>query len=544
MMINGAQAMVECLKKEGVSVMFGYPGAVICPFYDAVYEDGSISHVLVRQEQNAGHEASGYARISGKVGVCVVTSGPGATNLITAIATAYLDSVPIVAITGQVRRDQLGKDVFQEVDITGSVEPFVKHSYLIKDANEIPRIFKEAFHIASTGRPGPVLIDVPMDVQLDELDNFEYPEKVNIIGYKPSTKGNPLQVKKALSVIEGAKKPVICIGGGIINAKACDELRAFAEKTGIPVVSTMMGLSAMPSNHDSFIGMIGMHGTPAANKAVSNADTVIIIGARVGDRAVKSPQAVFEGAKIVHIDVDPAEIGKNVKVFVPIVGDAKIILSEISDKCDYVCPDEWKEEVKEYKREYKRNLESRADIEGFVNPVKFLKALSDKMPEDSVVAADVGQNQIWTCNHFEVKEGRLLNSGGMGTMGYSVGAAIGAKLAKPDVPVVAICGDGSFQMQMMELATLVQHGIDVKIVIMRNKNLGMIREIQKNLYKSRHIASNLDGSPDFVALANAYGIPARSIGSNDEIEGAVNELLAAKGPYLLQCMVSSEQPSL
>lgn len=543
-MINGAQAMVECLKKEGVSVMFGYPGAVICPFYDAVYEDGSISHVLVRQEQNAGHEASGYARISGKVGVCVVTSGPGATNLITAIATAYLDSVPIVAITGQVRRDQLGKDVFQEVDITGSVEPFVKHSYLIKDANEIPRIFKEAFHIASTGRPGPVLIDVPMDVQLDELDNFEYPEKVNIIGYKPSTKGNPLQVKKALSVIEGAKKPVICIGGGIINAKACDELRAFAEKTGIPVVSTMMGLSAMPSNHDSFIGMIGMHGTPAANKAVSNADTVIIIGARVGDRAVKSPQAVFEGAKIVHIDVDPAEIGKNVKVFVPIVGDAKIILSEISDKCDYVCPDEWKEEVKEYKREYKRNLESRADIEGFVNPVKFLKALSDKMPEDSVVAADVGQNQIWTCNHFEVKEGRLLNSGGMGTMGYSVGAAIGAKLAKPDVPVVAICGDGSFQMQMMELATLVQHGIDVKIVIMRNKNLGMIREIQKNLYKSRHIASNLDGSPDFVALANAYGIPARSIGSNDEIEGAVNELLAAKGPYLLQCMVSSEQPSL
>ena len=542
-MINGAQAMVECLKKEGVSVMFGYPGAVICPFYDAVYEDGSISHVLVRQEQNAGHEASGYARISGKVGVCVVTSGPGATNLITAIATAYLDSVPIVAITGQVRRDQLGKDVFQEVDITGSVEPFVKHSYLIKDVNDIPRIFKEAFHIASTGRPGPVLIDVPMDVQLDELE-FEYPEKVNIIGYKPSTKGNPLQVKRALSVIEEAKKPVICIGGGIINAKACGELRAFAESTGIPVVSTMMGLSAMPSNHELFLGMIGMHGTPAANKAVSNADTVIIIGARVGDRAVKSPQAVFEGAKIVHIDVDPAEIGKNVKVFVPIVGDAKIILTEISGKCEYKCPTEWQDEVKEYKSDYIRNLESRADIEGFVNPVKFLKALSAKMPDDSVVAADVGQNQIWTCNHFEIKEGRLLNSGGMGTMGYSVGAAIGAKLAKPDVPVVAICGDGSFQMQMMELATLVQHGIDVKVIIMRNKNLGMIREIQRNLYKSRHIASNLDGSPDFVALANAYGIPARSIGSNDEIEGAVNELLASKGPYLLQCMVSSEQPSL
>ena len=542
-MINGAQAMVECLKKEGVSVMFGYPGAVICPFYDAVYEDGSISHVLVRQEQNAGHEASGYARISGKVGVCVVTSGPGATNLITAIATAYLDSVPIVAITGQVRRDQLGKDVFQEVDITGSVEPFVKHSYLIKDANDIPRIFKEAFHIASTGRPGPVLIDVPMDVQLDELE-FEYPEKVNIIGYKPSTKGNPIQVKRALSVVEEAKKPVICIGGGIINAKACDELKAFVEKTGIPVVSTMMGLSAMPSNHELFLGMIGMHGTPAANKAVSNADTVIIIGARVGDRAVKSPQAVFEGAKIVHIDVDPAEIGKNVKVFVPIVGDARIILTEISGKCEYKCPTEWQDEVKEYKSDYIRNLESRADIEGFVNPVKFLKALSAKMPDDSVVAADVGQNQIWTCNHFEIKEGRLLNSGGMGTMGYSVGAAIGAKLAKPDVPVVAICGDGSFQMQMMELATLVQHGIDVKVIIMRNRNLGMIREIQRNLYKSRHIASNLDGSPDFVALANAYGIPARSIGSNDEIEGAVNELLASKGPYLLQCMVSSEQPSL
>ena len=543
-MINGAQAMVECLKKEGVSVMFGYPGAVICPFYDAVYEDGSIEHILVRQEQNAGHEASGYARISGEVGVCVVTSGPGATNLITAIATAYLDSVPIVAITGQVRRDQLGKDVFQEVDITGAVEPFVKHSYLIKDANDIPRIFKEAFHIASTGRPGPVLIDVPMDVQLDELESFEYPEKVNIIGYKPSTKGNPMQVKKALNVIDEAKKPVICIGGGIINAKACDELKRFAEKTGIPVVSTMMGLSALPSNHDCFVGMIGMHGTPAANKAVSNADTVIIIGARVGDRAVKSPQAVFDGAKIVHIDVDPAEIGKNVKVFVPIVGDAKIILSDIAGKCEYRCPEDWRNEVKGYKQDYLDNLANRADIEGFVNPVKFLKELSGKMPNKSVVAADVGQNQIWTCNHFEVKDGRLLNSGGMGTMGYSVGAAIGAKLASPDCPVVAICGDGSFQMQMMELATLVQHGIDVKVVIMRNKNLGMIREIQKNLYKSRHIASNLDGSPDFVALANAYGIPARSITSNDEIAGAVDEMLASKGPYLLQCMVSSEQPSL
>ena len=329
-MVNGAQIMVKCLEKEGVKVVFGYPGAAICPFYDELYQS-EIHHILVRQEQNAGHAASGYARASGKPGVCIATSGPGATNLITGLATAYMDSIPIIAITGQVRSDLLGRDVFQEVDITGACEPFTKHSYLVKNTADLPRVFKEAFHIAATGRPGPVLIDIPIDIQQNETSEFHYPEKAEIIGYKPRSSGHPLQIKRAAAALKESKRPLICSGGGVLSSGTKLKLLAFAEKTGIPVVSTMMGIGVMPSEHPLYLGMLGSHGKACANKAIHQADCIILCGARVGDRAVASPDQIAEKATIIHIDIDPAEIGKNMKAHIPIVGDMNLSLIHISE---------------------------------------------------------------------------------------------------------------------------------------------------------------------------------------------------------------------
>lgn len=538
-MISGAEIMVKCLENEGVSVVFGYPGAAICPFYDELYKSSAITHILVRQEQNAGHAASGYARVSGKVGVCVATSGPGATNLITALATAYLDSIAIVAITGQVRSDLLGRDVFQEVDITGACEPFTKHSYLVKKTEDLPRVFKEAFHLASTGRPGPVLIDIPVDMQTNQLDTFVYPSKAEIIGYKPRTTGHPLQIKRAIELISSAKKPVICAGGGVVSSNARTELMRFTEATQIPVVSTMMGIGIYPSNHPLYLGMLGSHGVKAANKAIHEADLLILCGARVGDRALASPGQITEKARVIHIDIDPAEIGKNMKADIPIVGDIRQVLSTITEKISYSAPGRWLEQV----QGWKENAPAQKEFDGFVNPKRFILRLSDKMAPKSVFVADVGQNQIWSANHFQVKEGRFLTSGGLGTMGYSIPAALGAKLAKPHRQVVAVCGDGSFQMSMNELGTICQNHIDVKIVVMQNIRLGMVRELQDNLYGGRHSATLLDGSPNFVALAGAYGIPSLEIHSDAEVEDAIDAMLSHKGPYLLVCNVSPDMPS-
>jgi len=538
-LIKAAEAMVKCLENEGVKVVFGYPGAAICPFYDELTHS-DIHHVLVRREDNAGHAANGYARISGKPAVCIATSGPGATNLLTAIATAYADSVPLICITGQVSTDQIGCDVFQEVDITGAAEPFVKNSYLIKDASQLPRIFKEAFYIAGSGRNGPVLIDVPVDIQQTMID-FSYPEKVELRTYKPTVKGNSFQIKKVCEALKTSERPLICAGGGVISAKACGELRELAEKTRIPVVSTMMGLGIFPTEHPLYMGMLGMHGVKTANEAVSKCDTMILIGARVGDRAVRSPKFLAKTTKIIHIDVDPAEIGKNIPAHIPLVGDCKHILKELTEKLGSAERADWLAELSEVKNAVPKEDET----EGYVNPKMFIRKLSAKLPDDTICVADVGQNQIWTCNNFQFKGGRFLTSGGMGTMGYSIPAAVGAKFASHDSEVVAVCGDGSFQMQMMELATIVQEKIPVKIILMRNNRLGMVRELQTNLYKDNQTAVHIaDGNPDFVALARSYGIRAERVCTMAEAETAIENLCSAKEPYLLECNVWRNESTL
>ena len=540
--MTGAEAMVNCLEAEGVRVAFGYPGAAICPFYDALVSS-RIHHVLVRTEQNAAHAASGYARISGRPGVCIATSGPGATNLLTGIASAYMDSIGLVVITGQVRSDMLGRDVFQEADITGAAEPFTKHSYIVKKAADIPRIFKEAFHIASTGRPGPVLIDVPIDMQQKTIPDFDYSQPVDIIGYKPRTQGHSLQIKKAVEALAACKRPVLCAGGGIFSAGAQQPLQQFIEQVNLPTISTMMGIGALPSGHPLYLGMLGSHGCAPANKAIRDADLVIMAGARVGDRAVASPGQVATRAKVIHIDIDPAEIGKNLPVHIPIVGDLENVLTQLLRQSQGIqAPAEWVQAVTERKQRY--NAKPIPPVEGFVEPKGFMRSLSRRMAPDCVLCADVGQNQIWSANHFEVREGRFLTSGGMGTMGYSIPCAVGAKMAAPERQVCAVCGDGSFQMSLMELATICQEHLGVKIVIMRNTRLGMVRELQDNHYKGVHSAVYLDGSPDFVKIAEAYGIASRRVSSNEEAETAVEEMLKDDQPYLLECVVSPDYPSL
>lgn len=541
-MISGAEIMVKCLESEGVPMVFGYPGAAICPFYDYLYRS-SIANVLVREEQNAAHEASGYARASGKPGVCIATSGPGATNLITGVATAYMDSIPLIAITGQVNSELLGRDVFQEADITGACEPFTKHSYLVKNTADLPRIFKEAFHIASTGRPGPVLIDVPVDIQTAQTEKFEYPQKADIIGYKPRTQGHAIQIKKAIAAIEAAERPLICCGGGVVLAGARDELVEFAEKSRIPVVSTMMGIGVVPMDSRLYLGMIGMHGHANANRAMQEADLIVLCGARVGDRAVSAPRQVAQKATILHIDIDPAEIGKNMTAHIPIVGDIRLVLRSIADQVKKQAAPEWVERVLRYKAEYVPAGKPE-NTTGFVEPRSFLRALSLMMQDDAILVSDVGQNQIWAARNFNVKEGRFLTSGGLGTMGYALPAALGAKMAKPHRQVLCICGDGSFQMAMCELGTLCQYGVELKIILMQNDRLGMVKEIQGRLYGGRYISTTLDGNPDFVKLAQAYGIPAAEAHSNDEAERLARKMFETGGAFLLVCRVNPDTPTI
>ena len=538
-MISGAEIMVKCLQEEGVEIVFGYPGAVICPFFDKLY-DTDIRAILVRQEQNAAHAASGYARALSKVGVCVATSGPGALNMITGIATAYMDSIPLVAITGQVKSDQLGRDDFQEADITGACESFVKHSYLVKDTADLPTVFKEAFHIASTGRPGPVLIDVPVDVQQGEVEEFVYPEKVNIIGYKPSVSGHPMQIKRALDILSKAQRPVIVAGGGVLTSGAKLKFREFVKKTSIPVISTMMGIGAMATDDPLYVGMIGSHGKKAANKVIHDSDLIIVCGARVGDRAVSSPDQVIEHTTVIHIDIDPAEIGKNMKTNIPIVGDINNVMTAMLKDVDYTAPQEWLDSVEGWKKEfalpYKR-------FEGYVEPKSFLEKLSGMLRSKAILIADVGQNQIWCANSYKMSDGRFFTSGGMGTMGYSVPAAIGAKFARPDRDVVAVCGDGSFQMMFNELATIVQNGLNVKIIVMRNTVLGMVHELQDVHYNSRYAVTELDDIPDFRRIAEAYGIEAAFVSDNDEAEVCAKRMLESDKPFLLVCNVHPGTPS-
>ena len=530
----GADAMVKCLEVEGVKNVFGYPGVAICPFYNSILSS-DIRTILIRTEQNAAHAANGLSRVTGKVGVCAVTSGPGATNVITGIATAFADSIPLVCITGQVNSELLGSDVFQEADITGAVESFVKYSYLIKNVNDIPRIFKEAFHIANTGRKGPVLIDVPIDIQNAKINDFDYPEEVSMRTYKPTVKGHIVQIKKVAKELEKAKKPLICAGGGVLLSDAGEELRSFAEKYRVPVVSTMMGIGAMPTEHLMYFGMVGNNGKLCANRAMNEADLLIMIGARVADRAVNQPDIITTNKVLVHIDVDSAEIGKNALPSIPIVGDAKCIFQDFMEQ-EISCEDheEWINTLNDYKKNIFRK---RNPNPVYVDPAEFIRKLSMKMEKDGIYVADVGQNQIWSCAYHIVREGRFMTSGGMGTMGYSIPAAMGAKLACPEKQVIAVCGDGSFQMSMMELATMRQHNIPVKIVVLKNNYLGMVREFQHYNYQDHYSVVDLSGSPDLEKLVSAYDMKFIRLENMEKVDEALDAFLAKDESVLMECNI-------
>lgn len=529
----GADAIIKCLEAEGVTTVFGYPGVAICPFYNSILES-DIRTVLIRTEQNAAHAASGVSRITGKPGVCAVTSGPGATNVITGIATAFADSIPLICITGQVNSELLGSDVFQEADITGAVESFVKYSYLVKNVNEIPRIFKEAFHIANTGRKGPVLIDVPIDIQNAAVSKFKYPEEVSLRTYKPTVKGNMVQIKKVVKELEKAKRPLICVGGGVLLSGAQEELRRFSEAYGIPVVSTMMGIGAMPTDHHLYFRMVGNNGKPYANRAMNESDLLIMVGARVADRAVNQPDLITKNKVLVHIDVDPAEIGKNAGPTIPLVGDAKHIFEDL-EKEEFSCScSEWVETLKGYR---KTMASRRSPNPDYVDPAVFIMKLTEKMEDDGVYVADVGQNQIWSCGYAKVRKGKFMTTGGMGTMGYSIPAAIGVKTADPHRQVVAVCGDGSFQMSMMELATMCQHNIPVKIVVLKNNYLGMVRQYQHFTYKDNYSVVDLSGSPDLEKLSAAYGIPFLRLTDMGRCDETIDAFLKDDSSMLLECLI-------
>ncbi|HHX17278.1 MAG TPA: biosynthetic-type acetolactate synthase large subunit, partial [Clostridium sp.] len=476
-------------------------------------------------------------------GVCVATSGPGATNLITGIATAYMDSIPMVAITGQVSSELVGRDVFQEADITGATASFCKHSYLVKDEKNLPRIIKEAFHIASTGRPGPVVIDIPIDMQTRELE-FEYPKSIDIRGYKPKYRGHSLQIKRVVEAISEAKRPLICAGGGVIRGGASRELVEFAEKCNIPITTTLMGIGSIPHEHPLNLGMLGSHGVYAANRAIHKADLLIIMGARVGDRAVGSPNKIENNAKVIHIDIDPAEIGKNIKVEIPVTGDVKDVLQQLVEMAKKADSDEWVNKLKEIKEERKLQTEVKNESD-FINPKYLLSLLTKHIDENSVVTTEVGQNQIWAANWVGIKKpGTFITSGGMGTMGYGLPAAVGAKVGQPSEKVICISGDGSFQMSMNELGTIKQNDIGVKIILFNNSRLGLVREIQRQRYCGRYSGVFLGENPDFIKLFEAYGFKGKRIDENSQIKEALKEMFSDDKPYLLECIIDPEESTL
>ena len=536
--MKASDTIIKSLLNENVDTVFGFPGGHILEVYESLRKS-KIHHVLVRQEQAAAHSASGYARVSGKVGVCIATSGPGATNLITGIATAYMDSIPLVIITGQVNSSKIGRDMFQEADITGATESFTKHSYLVKNEKDLPRIIKEAFYIASTGRPGPVLIDIPSDIQAAKVEKPIIPESVDIRGYKPTTKGHVGQIKRAIKSISESKRPLIIAGGGVILSDAKGELLNFVEKTGIPLVHTLMGKGSLPSHNSHYFGMIGNHGFSEANRAVGKADLLIIIGARVADRTWgKIADKIHEGMRLIHIDVDPAEIGKNVGIQIPLVGDARTILAQMVEKAEKVNTDEWLNELKSYKCAINSNKS------GLVNPKCAIEAISNNLNDQAIMVADVGQNQIWAARYFEDKIGRtFLTSGGLGTMGYGLPAAIGAKIAAPKRQVVAVVGDGGFQMSLQELGTISHNNLGIIILLFNNSRLGMVRELQDRAYGKIN-AVELDRNPDFIKLCDAYKIKGVRITNDSELEDAFNKAIKHKGPFVVECVVDPNENTL
>ena len=544
--MTGAQAVIASLEAEGVDTLFGYPGGQAIKIYDALYDSKKIHHVLARHEQGATHMADGYARATGKVGVVLVTSGPGATNTVTGIATAYMDSVPLVVITGQVTRGVIGTDAFQESDIVGITMPVVKHSFLLQSTDDLTRTFREAFYIASTGRPGPVLIDIPSDLSSAEMV-FHYPDKISLPSYRPTYKGNAKQVRQAVACIQESKRPLIYAGGGIVTSHACSELTELAERMQIPVVTSLMGKGAMRCSNPLNLGPVGMHGSKYANMAVTECDLLIAVGARFSDRVTGKVDEFAPHAKIIHIDIDPAEIGKIIDPAVPIVGDAKVVLGAINDRLEKTeaqpVGTEWVKTVCEWRKRWPLYTEDFEDFPGMIAPEVVLSHLSDKLdPEASIVTTEVGQHQMWAHQNIHREHARtFLSSGGLGTMGFGFPAAIGAKIGCPEDEVVCIAGDGSFQMNSQEMATAAINKVGVKVLIMDNRALGMVHQWQRLFYNERYSFTELDANPDFVKLADAYGWQAARISKPEEIDGALDAMLSEEGPYLLDVQIPIDQ---
>ena len=543
-MINGARMLLECLHKVGVTDMFGYPGGAVIPIYDEIYSFDKIKHYFARHEQGAVHAADGYARVSGKVGVCLATSGPGATNLVTGIMTAHMDSIPLLAITGQVRSNLLGRDAFQETDIVGITVPITKGNYLVQNIKDIPRIIKEAYFIASTGRPGPVLVDIPNDIQQQEIsyDEFNklFDKEVQLEGYEPTYVGHPVQIKRALSLIKKAKKPLIIAGAGVMKSGASKELLELANKMDIPVTTTLLGLGAFPENHELSLGMLGMHGTVPANYATDEADLVIAAGIRFDDRIAGNPSKFCEHAKIIHIDIDPAEIDKNKKADVPIVGDLKNVLSEINKELEPQDHKEWTDKVKEWKKEYP--LAHRDVGKDKLLPQEVLKAINDILDGDTIVVTDVGQHQMWAAQYMTYKNSNsIVTSGGAGTMGFGVPAAIGAQVGARDKKVVLIVGDGGFQMTLEEIMMIRQYNLPVKIVIINNSFLVMVRQWQELFKDRRYSFVDLECNPDFVKIGDAYGIKAERLQTKADLENKLKDLILSDEGVILDCIVEKEE---
>ncbi|MFC2014908.1 biosynthetic-type acetolactate synthase large subunit [Chloroflexota bacterium] len=537
MKMTGAQIICETMVNEGVEVIFGILGGATLPLYDTLSQYSQLRHVLVRHEQAAAHSAEGYARATGKVGVCFATSGPGATNLVTGIANAFLDSVPMVAITGQVARQFIGRDAFQEVDITGITQPITKHNYLVMDASSLARTVKEAFYLASTGRPGPVLIDVPKDVFTEEVE-YHLPKQIDHPGYKPTLQGHPTQIKRAAKLINEARQPLILAGRGVNISRGDAELKKLAETAQIPVVTTLLGIGCIPENHILSFGMIGMHGMAYSNMAVSNTDLLIAIGMRFDDRATAKVSGFAPNARIIHIDIDPAEIGKNVRVDVPIVGDVKNVLKELNKAVTSAQHIEWYNQLDTWRTEHPALGDSTG--EGLL-PQSVVSKIYDVTGGDAIIVTGVGQHQMWAAQHYCFnKPNTLISSGGLGTMGYGLPAAIGAKLGLPGKAVWCIDGDGSFQMNIQELATAAQERAAVKIAVFNNGYLGMVRQWQDLFYDKRYVATPLSG-PDFVKVAEAYGIPALRVKTEEEIVPALEQATGEDGPFLIDFMVEPEE---
>ena len=542
--MRAVDAIMECLKAEGVDAVFGLPGGANLPTYDALYDAG-IRHILVRHEQGAGHAAAGYAKATGKVGVAFATSGPGATNLVTAIADAVMDSVPTVFITGQVRTELLGTDGFQEADISGITMPIVKHSMMISDPRDIPRSIHEAFHIARTGRPGPVLIDVPQDLSRADIP-YEPIDSVSLPGYKPTTEGNVKQIRLAAKALANARRPVLYVGGGVINAGAAKELAELALSDRFPVTCTLMGLGAFGAPHDQWLGMPGMHGTRTANYSIDEADLVCAVGARFDDRVTGKLSEFAPRAKFIHIDVDPAEISKNVPAHIPIVGDAKRILPKLTREyraleTDAGRLDGWWQRIRGWQEKYPLAYVDSDDAE--IKPQYMIEALYEATGGDAIVTSDVGQHQMWVAQYYHfAKPRRWLNSGGLGTMGVGLPFAMGAAVGCPEETVVCVAGDGSMQMNTQELATCVDEGIPVKVFIMNNGYLGMVRQWQELFWDRRYSSVDIGGtSPDWVKLADAYGALGMRVSDKAELPEVMRAALAAEGPVVVDVRVTKEE---